>query len=162
LDFKVGDRVVYPNHGVALIERIEELTIAGQSWPCYQLRLVAANAVVVIPLHNAESVGLRRMIGRREVTSVLDRLREDRARGASDWKGRYKENSDRMRSGRLGDVAEVLRSLSFLARSRSLSFREKQMLDKARDLVVSEIAAVEKLEAIQASEMVDQALKLVK
>ena len=158
MDFKIGDQVVYPNHGVAVVEKIDALSIAGQQWPCYQLRIAANSALIVVPLQNAASVGLRRTIAKREVTGVLDRLREG-SRASADWKGRFKENSDRMRSGRLGDVAEVLRSLSQLAKSRSLSFREKLMLDKARELVVSEIAAVEKLTEPKANEIVDEALK---
>lgn len=158
MDLKIGDNVVYPNHGVAVIERIDERQIGDQSWPCYHLRLVASSALVVVPLQNARTVGLRRTIKKKDVTDVLDRLRNEADGTSNNWKGRFKENSDRMRTGLLPDVADVLKSLSKLASTRSLSFREKLMLEKARELVVTEIAAVQKVEAGAASVLVDQAL----
>jgi CarD family transcriptional regulator len=158
VSYKVGDHVVYPNNGLAHVEAVVDCMIGGQPCPCYQLRILSSQTVVVVPVQNAEVVGLRRTIPRRQVAVVLERLRDERAPTANTWKGRFRENADRMRSGQLLEVADVLRDLTVLATSRTLSFREKLMLDKARDLVVHEIAAAAQLAPNRAAEMVAQAL----
>jgi CarD family transcriptional regulator len=158
MDYKVGERVVYPHHGVAVVEALQELTIGGAQWPCYQLRILSSNTVAVVPLRNARTVGLRRTADRREVAAVIERLGAAVVAATRDWKERFKENSERMRSGRLDDLAEVLKSLTAVAASRTLSFREKLMLDKARGLVVGEIAAVSRTSAEAAAAMVERAL----
>ena len=158
MDFKIGDRVVYPSHGVAVVEGIEELDLGGALWPCYQLRLLNTNTGVVVPVQNVRSIGVRKTAARHEVTQALDRLRQDAALSNPDWKGRFKENTDRMRGGRLEDLVFVLKSLTLLATTRTLSFREKTMLDKARQLVVGEIAAGTRTTPEAAADLVRQAL----
>jgi CarD family transcriptional regulator len=158
VEFKVDDRVVYPNHGIGVIEGIEQTEMGGQSCDFYCLRIIANETRVRVPTYNADSVGLRKMISRRQLTSLFEQLREEPARTPRSWKGRYKENSDRMRTGSIFEVAEVLKNLSRLSRSKNLSYREKRMLDKARQLVVTEVAAVQKTAVEKAEQQIDRAL----
>ncbi len=142
MTFQVGDKVIYPNHGLGVIERIEEKTILGTTCGFYHLHMASNDTTVLVPLTNADGVGLRRAIDNGEVERLFELLSDGKIDSQQNWKGRFKDNSDRMRSGSIYDVAEVLKSLTFLSKSKSLSFREKRMLDRARFLVVSEISEV--------------------
>ena len=139
--FEIGDKVIYPNHGLGVIERIETKTIMGTTCGFYQLRM-AGETTVFVPVDNVDGVGLRRAITDEEVQRLFNLLGDGKIDSHQNWKGRFKDNSDRMRSGSIYDVVEVLKSLTFLAKSKSLSFREKRMLDRAKFLVVSEITEV--------------------
>ncbi|HWB30532.1 MAG TPA: CarD family transcriptional regulator [Vicinamibacterales bacterium] len=139
--FEIGDKVIYPNHGLGVIERIETKTIMGTTCGFYQLRM-ANETTVFVPVDNVDGVGLRRAITDAEVERLFSLLGDGKIDSHQNWKGRFKDNSDRMRTGSIYDVVEVLKSLTFLAKSKSLSFREKRMLDRAKFLVVSEITEV--------------------
>jgi CarD family transcriptional regulator, regulator of rRNA transcription len=139
--FEIGDKVIYPNHGLGVIERIETKTIMGTTCGFYQLRM-AGETTVFVPVDNVDGVGLRRAISDGEVDRLFGLLGDGNIDSHQNWKGRFKDNSDRMRTGSIYDVVEVLKSLTFLAKSKSLSFREKRMLDRAKFLVVSEITEV--------------------
>jgi len=139
--FEIGDKVIYPNHGLGIIERIETKTIMGTTCGFYQLRM-ANETTVFVPVDNVDGVGLRRAITDEEVARLFALLSDGKIDSHQNWKGRFKDNSDRMRTGSIYDVVEVLKSLTFLAKSKSLSFREKRMLDRAKFLVVSEMTEV--------------------
>jgi CarD family transcriptional regulator len=139
--FEIGDKVIYPNHGLGIIERIETKTIMGTTCGFYQLRM-ANETTVFVPVDNVDGVGLRRAISDHEVERLFHLLGDGKIDSHQNWKGRFKDNSDRMRTGSIYDVVEVLKSLTFLSKSKSLSFREKRMLDRAKFLVVSEITEV--------------------
>jgi CarD family transcriptional regulator len=140
--FQIGDKVIYPNHGLGVIERIEEKTILGTTCGFYSLRIVSNETTVLVPVANADCVGLRRAIGDAEVDRLFRILADGKIDSQQNWKGRFKDNSEKMRSGSIYDVADVLKSLTLLSKSKNLSFREKRMLDRARFLVVSEISEV--------------------
>jgi len=129
--FEVGDKVIYPNHGLGIVERIEEKTILGTTCGFYHLRIVANETTVLVPVSNVDGVGLRRAITDDEVDRLFGLLGDGKIDNHQNWKGRFKDNSDKMRSGSIYEVADVLKSLTFLAKSKSLSFREKRMLDRA-------------------------------
>jgi len=129
--FEVGDKVIYPNHGLGIVERIEEKTILGTTCGFYHLRIVANDTTVLVPVSNVDGVGLRRAISDEEVERLFGLLGDGKIDNHQNWKGRFKDNSDKMRSGSIYEVADVLKSLTFLAKSKSLSFREKRMLDRA-------------------------------
>jgi CarD family transcriptional regulator len=150
--FEVGDKVIYPNHGLGIVERIEEKTILGTTCGFYHLRIVANDTTVLVPVANVDGVGLRRAIGDAEVERLFGLLGDGKIDDHQNWKGRFKDNSDKMRSGSIYEVADVLKSLTFLARSKSLSFREKRMLDRAKFLIISEVSEVlrESVTAIEA------------
>jgi CarD family transcriptional regulator len=157
--FQVGDKVIYPNHGLGIVERIEEKTILGTTCGFYHLRILANETTVLVPLTNADGVGLRRAITDQEVERLFGRLCDGKIDDHQNWKGRFKDNSDKMRTGSIYDVADVLKSLTFLARSKSLSFREKRMLDRARFLIVSEISEVMRQSVETVEGRVTQALE---
>ena len=142
LEFEVGDKVIYPNHGLGVIEKIEEKTILGTTCGFYSLRMASSETTVLVPLDNVDDVGLRRAIADTEVRRLFLRIGDGKIDSHQNWKGRFKDNSDKMRTGSIRDVIDVLKSLNFLSKSKNLSFREKRMLDRARFLVVSEIAEV--------------------
>jgi CarD family transcriptional regulator len=157
--FEVGDKVIYPNQGLGLVERIEEKTILGTTCGFYHLRIVANDTVVLVPISNVDGVGLRRAIQDDEVERLFGALGDGKIDNHQNWKGRFKDNSDKMRSGSIYDVADVLKSLTFLSRSKSLSFREKRMLDRAKFLIISEISEVMQQPADTIETRVDGALE---
>ena len=140
MDFKLGEKVVYPNHGVGVIEQISYGYLNGRSERYYMLRIVSSGLKVMVPQTNIENVGLRAVIRTTEATQVLAYLEKGRSASHHDWKHRFKENSERMRTGSLMEVAAVLKGLVSLSRTKPLSFREKKMLERAKYLLVSELA----------------------
>ena len=158
MTFQIGDKVIYPNHGLGIIERIEEKTILGTTCGFYSLRIASNETMVLVPVGNADSVGLRRAIGDTEVDRLFRILGDGKIDSQQNWKGRFKDNSEKMRSGSIYDVADVLKSLTLLSKSKNLSFREKRMLDRARFLVVSEISEVLQEGQVAIETRVDRAL----
>ena len=141
MNFRIGDKVVYPNHGVGVIEQINSRTLGGAvSEKFYLLKFKASSLKVEIPFRNIGAVGLRRVIKNGDVQKILDFLIDGKCENHTDWKFRFKENSDKMRTGSLLDVAVVLKGLLILNQTKPLSFREKKMLERARYLLVSELA----------------------
>ena len=140
MDFKLGEKVVYPNHGVGVIEQVSFGEAPGRAEKFYTLKIVSTGLRVMVPQTNATSVGLRRVIKSGEASKVLQFLEKGKFDSHHDWKYRFKENSERMRTGSLLEVAVVLKSLLSLSRSKPLSFREKKMLERAKHLLVTELA----------------------
>ncbi|MDQ3665422.1 MAG: CarD family transcriptional regulator [Acidobacteriota bacterium] len=158
MGFKVGQKVVYPNHGIGIIEQIEQKQIGTASLPFYTLRLAANNSVVLVPVSNASEVGLRSPISSGECEMLLKTLADDFSSPANDWKNRFKDFSEKMRTGDIFEVAEVLKHLTYLSHLKPLSFREQRMLERARYLVVSELAAVCRQPECNVEPRVEQAL----
>jgi CarD family transcriptional regulator, regulator of rRNA transcription len=158
LNFHIGDKVVYPNHGVGVIEQISSRSIGATIERFYLLNIKASSLKVMVPCNNAGSVGLRRVVRNGEVQKVLDLLSVSETNGGSDWKDRFKENSDRMRTGSLLEVAGVLKSLIALHQAKPLSFREKKMLERARYLIVSELAMARNCEEAKIEEILTDTL----
>jgi CarD family transcriptional regulator len=150
--FQIGDKVIYPNHGLGIVERIEDKTILGTTCGFYHLRIVANETTVLVPVGNVDGVGLRRAISDGEVERLFTLLGDGKIDNHQNWKGRFKDNSEKMRSGSIYEVADVLKSLTFLSKSKSLSFREKRMLDRAKFLIISEVSEVvrESMPAVEA------------
>jgi CarD family transcriptional regulator len=140
MDYKIGDKVVYPNHGVGLVEQISYGVLNGRTERYYMIRITTSGLRVMVPQSNAETVGLRAVIRTADASKVLGFLETGKLNSHHDWKHRFKENSERMRTGSLLEVAVVLKSLVSLSRSKPLSFREKKMLERAKYLLVSEMA----------------------
>src|SRR5271167_3836930 len=142
IDFKLGQKVVYPNHGVGLIEQISFGYVNGKSERFYMFRIGLSGLKVMVPQSNVDNVGLRPVIRPTQAGAVLSFLEKGPSASHHNWKHRFKENSDRMRTGSLMEVAVVLKGLVALSRTKPLSFREKKMLDRAKYLLVSELATV--------------------
>jgi len=156
--FKIGQKVVYPNHGVTLVEKIEPGRIDGVEQLYFHLRLLSNNSKVMVPKANLDLVGLRPLCHNREVRALLEILEDGNIDTYKDWKGRYKQNLDKMRTGRLPDVAEVLKNLRLVSQRKSLSFREKKMYERAKYFIVSEVAHVKGIAEREAEELVERAL----
>jgi CarD family transcriptional regulator len=156
--FQVGDNVVYPNHGVGTIEQISSRTIGQTVEKFYLLNIKSSSLKVTVPFRNAHAVGLRRVVRNGEVLKLLAFLEDGDCGSNTDWKERFRENSERMRTGSLLDVAAVLKSLLLLDRSKPLSFREQKMLERARYLLVSELAMSKNCQEAVIQELLTKAM----
>ena len=156
--FHIGDKVVYPNHGVGIIEQISSRTIGNNVERFYLLKIKSSSLKVMVPFGNVSSVGLRRVVRNGEIQKILTYLTDGECLSNYDWKYRFKENSEKMRTGSLLEVAAVLKSLLVLNQTKPLSFREKKMLERARYLLVSELAMAKNLEEQEVEEMLSKAL----
>jgi len=161
VSFRVGEKVVYPNHGVSVVEKIGEGFVSTAPVPprsFYHLRLLSNNSKVMVPIGNTDLIGLRRLTQRKDITGLMKRLADSRFSASGDWKGRYKQNLDKMKSGRLQDIAEVLKALNHVMQKKALSFREKKMYERAKYLIVSEIAVIDGASEEEVTRRVDRAL----
>jgi CarD family transcriptional regulator len=139
--FKIGDRAVYPAHGVGVIEDIKCRVISGTKRTFYVLRIVDKDMTIMIPTDNAQSVGLRGIIDKKEVPKVFRILAEKNVGvDCQTWNRRYREYMEKIKSGSVFEVAEVLRDLVLLKCDKDLSFGERQMLDLAQNLLVKELS----------------------
>lgn len=159
MGFKIGDKVIYPNHGLGVVEKVEEKTILGTTCGFFHLRILSNETTVLVPVANVDNVGLRRAITDEEVERLFQLLGDGKIDNHQNWKGRFKDNSDKMRTGSIYDMADVLKSLTFLAKSKSLSFREKRMLDRAKSLIISEISEVMQVTPQTIEDRVTEALE---
>src|SRR5208282_4927107 len=157
-NFQVGDNVVYPNHGVGVIEQISSRTNGEIVEKFYLLKIKASSLKVMVPFHNVNTVGLRRVVKNGEIQKIMDFLEDGACDNNADWKYRFKENSERMRTGSLLEVASVLKGLLVLNSTKSLSFREKKMLERARYLLVSELSMARNCDEPQVEELLTKAL----
>ncbi len=145
-EFEVGDKAVYPAHGVTEVVAVEEKSIAGNKLRCYVLRILDPKAArgsdtIMVPVNNATNVGLRPPISQKDVREIFAILEEQTiAFDNQTWNRRYRVFMDKIKTGSIFDVAEVMRDLYRLKAHKQLSFGERRMLETARDLIVKEIA----------------------
>ena len=137
--YRKGDTVVHPEHGAAVIEDLRERDFLGEKKKYFVLRLAYGDLTLMVPADNTQAVGLRKVVARTEVKKVLAVLREDESKMASNWSRRFKNNMEKLHSGDPYQVAEVLRNLSIRDREKGLSAGEKRMLNRARQILVSEL-----------------------
>ena len=130
MTFQLGEKVVYPNHGVGTVENISVRAFGLQMERFYLLKLPANSLTVMIPFSHVQHVGLRKVTKNGEVGRVLNFLSAGLCTRRADWKDRFKENSEKMQSGSLLDVAQVMKSLLIQQHDKPLSFREKKMLER--------------------------------
>lgn len=140
MEFKIGQKVSYPNHGVCAIEGVDSKQVSGNLVDFYTLRLLAFNSVILVPTNNAESIGIRPVISSRQCQKVLSFLSENFDEIESDWKIRIRDFMAKVQTGDILEVADVLKKLTFLIRSKTLSFREQRLLEKTKFLIASELA----------------------
>jgi len=139
--FKKGDLAVYPAHGVGIIETIESKEISGCRQDFYIIRILDNNMKIMVPTQNVENVGLREIIGQKEVPKLYSILKKrDIPVDNQTWNRRYREYMDKIKTGSVFEVAEVYRDLLMLKEEKDLSFGERKMLDTARSLLVKEIS----------------------
>jgi CarD family transcriptional regulator len=159
MSFTVGETVVYPNHGAAVIESIETRTLKGEDRQYLVLRIVAQQDLVVkVPANNLDLVGVRDVVDKEGLDRVFDVLRAPHVEEPTNWSRRFKANMEKLHSGDVIKVAEVVRDLWRRERDRGLSAGEKRMLAKARQILVSELALAEHTNEDNAEGILDEVL----
>lgn len=156
--FKVGDKVVYPMHGAGVIEAIEEKEVLGERKQYYVLHFPVGDMKVMIPCATCKEAGLREVIGKEGVQKVFRILKEDGSTMSSNWNRRYRANLEKIKTGDIYEVAEVVRNLILREKEKGLSSGERKMLQNARQILVSELALAIETEEEKAKLMVDDAL----
>ena len=141
MQFKIGDKAVYPAHGVGVIKGIESRDIGGAKQDFYVLQIIASGATLMVPTTASQRAGMRQLISRQEIDEVYTVLRSPGRVTKTTWNRRFREFNDKLSTGSVRDIAEVLRDLCSLRGDKDLSFGEKKMLDRARAMIVSEISA---------------------
>ena len=156
-EFKVGDMAVYPAHGVGEITSIEKREIAGNTHQFYIMKILDSGMTIMVPTGNVRNVGLRELISIDEVDIVYDILRErDISINEQTWNRRYREYMDKIKTGSVYEIAEVMRDLMLLRYEKELSFGERKMLDTARTLIVKELAIAQSEEEAMIADEIDQ------
>ena len=141
MSFKIGDKAVYPAHGVGIIEGVETREIAGSRQTFYVLKIMENGMTIMVPTRNADNIGMREVIAKDNIEQVFDILRErDVHLDSQTWNRRYREYMGKIKTGSVYEVAKVLRDLSILKTEKSLSFGERKMFDIAQSLLVKELA----------------------
>jgi CarD family transcriptional regulator len=158
MSFDVGDKVVYPHHGAAVIERREMKTVFGEEKEYLVLRLAYGDLTLSVPTDNTDEVGLRDVINDEEVEEVFAVLRKKEARMPTNWSRRFKNHVEKLKSGDVYQVAEVVRNLSLRERDNGLSAGEKRMLANARQILVSELTFAINVSEEEAEAKLDEAL----
>ncbi len=159
MEFKVGDKSVHPHHGVGEVTAIDAKEIAGQKKNFYILKIVDSGMKVMVATDAAARLGLRKVISRNEAKKVLDVLREKKIAVTSQpWNRRYREYIEMLNSGSPFEVAKVLRDLSLLKSDKELSFGERGLLDKAKSLLVTELAVARRCKEARVQDEIEQIL----
>jgi len=137
--FKIGDKVVYPMHGAGIIEAIEEKEVLGKKRQYYIMRMPIGNMKVMIPLDSVQQIGLRKVVGMEDIETVMCILKEEDTDMSSNWNRRYRANLEKIKSGNIFEVAEVVRNLLHRDKEKGLSTGERKMLENARQILISEM-----------------------
>ncbi len=140
MQLTIGQKIVYPNQGVCVVEELRENTFGSVTIRGFVLRVLHDHSTIFIPEHSADNVGLRPVIDRTQCRKLIDMLGEDFEPFCGDWKARSKEFTEKLRSGDIFKTAEVFKMLTYLSHEKKLSFREQTLLEKSKFLIVSEIA----------------------
>lgn len=157
--FDVGDKVVYPMHGAGVIEGIEEKEILGEKKKYFVMRMPIGDMKVMVPMENVDHIGLRQVVGNEAVNRVMDIMGEREIDLQSNWNQRYRANMDKMKSGDIYELADVVRNLMIRDRSKGLSTGERKMLDQAKQILISELALVKDMDSKEVFSMLDGLVK---
>lgn len=156
--FRVGDKVVYPHHGAAIIQGLEEKELYGEKRKYYVLTLAYGDLTLMVPADNTEGVGIRQIIPKGELEKVFKVLRAKECRMPTNWSRRFKTHVEKLRSGDIYQVAEVVRNLARREKEKGLSAGEKRMLTKARQILLSELTFAAGVNEEEAGRMLDKVL----
>ena len=152
--YNVGDKVVYPMHGAGVIDSIEEKEILGEKQSYYILKM-PGEVKVMVPISTAEQHGIRNIIDKSETEKVFNVLEQDETEMEKNWNKRYRDNMEKMKSGNIYEIADVVRNLSFKQKEKGLSTGEKKMLHNAKQILVSELVLAEHASQDEVEELVD-------
>ena len=152
--FNIGDKIVYPMHGAGTIDSIEEKDILGEKESYYILRM-PGEVKVMVPIAKAEQVGVRNIIDKNSADRVFKVLEQDETEMNKNWNKRYRDNMEKLKSGDIYEIADVVRNLAFKQKEKGLSTGEKKMLNNARQILVSELVLAEHSNKDEIEELVD-------
>ena len=153
--FNIGDKIVYPMHGAGVIEAIEEKEILGEKQKYYIMKLPIGDMKVMIPLNSVAEVGLRKVITDRDIDKVFEVLKSKKTAMSSNWNHRYRANLEKIKSGDIYKVAEVVRNLMLREKEKGLSTGERKMLENARQILVSELVLAKGIDEAEAEGILD-------
>ncbi len=156
--YKVGDKIVYPMHGVGTIEAIEKKVVLGKRTEFYMITIINNGMKVMIPVNNADEIGIRSIVSKREIKKVLKILESPADKIEEDWKLRYQNNTDKVKSGSILEVSEVARDLFRRGSEKELSIMERKLYENAYQLVTCEIALSKNIDLEEAGNIVSEAL----
>lgn len=156
--FRVGDKVIYPQHGAAVIKSLEEKIVLGEKKKYFVLRLAYGDLTLMVPTDSTEEVGIRDVISKEELQKVFKVLKSKECRMPTNWSRRYKTHVEKLRSGDIYQVAEVVRNLARREAEKGLSAGEKRMLTRARQILVSEVTFAAGVKEDEAEKMLDKVL----
>ena len=157
--FNVGDKIVYPMHGAGTIDAIEEKDILGEKQNYYIIKM-PGEVKVMVPTAKAEEVGVRNIINKEEAAKVMSVLGENETEMSQNWNKRYRDNMDKMKSGDIYEVADVVRNLSFKQKEKGLSTGEKKMLNNAKQILVSELVLAEHASQEEVEQLVENKINI--
>ena len=157
--FNVGDKIVYPMHGAGTIDAIEEKDILGEKQNYYIIKMPGEEKVMV-PISKASDIGVRSVIDKAEAGKVLEVLEANETEMSNNWNKRYKENMEKMKSGSIYEVADVVRNLSYKQKEKGLSTGEKKMLNNAKQILVSELVLAEHASENEVENLVENKINL--
>ena len=158
MEFKVGDKAVFPAHGVGVVKSVESREIGGSKQDFYVLHIISSGARLMVPVTGCSRAGMRGLVSDEGIKGIYNILKTRRKINQTTWNRRFREYNDKLRTGAVNDVAEVYRDLHYLKSDKDLSWGEKRMLERARELVVSEISAASDRETVEVEEEIDQVL----
>lgn len=156
--FQIGDKIVYPMHGAGVIEAIEEKEILGEKQQYYIMKMPVGNMQVMIPMGKVSNLGIREVIDMPALEHVLQILRTDEIDVSTNWNRRFRKNMEKMRTGDIYEVADVVRDLMRRDREKGLSTGERKMLDNARQILLSELVLVKDIDEEQATTLLEQVM----
>lgn len=157
--FNVGDKIVYPMHGAGTIDAIEEKDILGEKQNYYIIKM-PGEVKVMVPISKASDIGVRSVIDKTEAGKVLEVLEANETEMSNNWNKRYKENMEKMKSGSIYEVADVVRNLSYKQKEKGLSTGEKKMLNNAKQILVSELVLAEHASENEVENLVENKINL--
>jgi len=158
--FNIGDKVVYPMHGAGVIESIEEKEILGQKQKYYIMKMPVGDVQVMVPTASAEKVGLREVIHCEEADKVLGVLSSEQTAMNTNWNKRYRENMDRIKNGKILEVAEVVKNLAHKSNDKGLSAGEKKLYNNAKQILISELVLANQGTKAEVEALIDEKLSL--
>lgn len=156
--YAIGDKISYPMHGAGIIEKIEEKEILGEMRQYYVLKVSGNDMKVMIPVDTSEDIGVRSIIEVADIQKIIDVLGAETTQMPSNWNRRYRENMEKLKTGDVLQVAEVVRNLIRTERDKKLSAGEKKMLTNARQILQSEIILAGSMDETSAQQLIDEAV----